>query len=870
MDTLDGSSLMNTARSAMDRDCHQETNISMSHSAQKAQHTSPPSDFYYTTTADYDVQMQIMDTIREMDIVIPTSHVKGHQDSKKHLSYEARLNIQADLLATRAWQRHFTGHKHVHYPASQCSFYINNQVITRAYCKTMRRAYASHHTNTYLHEKYKWDDAQCESVDWYSHGSSIGCLPHNILRSRNGKTLPLEEKNSQHGGKLHESLCKAFNKHKVDPNLRKLILQGLVAAISDEPSQQDPVIEIRDVPHEYKHLADAQNALGWYHLWYGRYHLEWDRYQRRYLTLVGETDEVRSLTAYDHPLMELIKVGVSTHKKHTNTSGPVMERMTIVSLVDVLNACTQAPRLFPNRGYTKDQGHGHQKGTIILSLLRNLHGGFVSHKRMLGEQTTRNKKGNQPNFSGSNHNNTDEILWCSSKHKSFLGRTGHKKDILMRKFLLRIEQTLDASDDFELIPLYDKDMGLSNDIVQWLSHDFWSRYRMSFRKKIGSHKFNVGAFKYHIAGGNNTVHMVLFKVPHGCTMEDDNVMMAFKQAADEAPRHANRAETNDCIAAIKEASNLSTKKTLAIVKSYFKSQGSTCDSLGHVWAGVQAGDFDGDSLMDMHTFNIRGNTDQSEFETFYKGVIDLLELDGTGAHDRRHSDGREELGGAATYMSRFISLEDIIRETCTYLDDKGGQSYKVPSSRMLAYHQFSPNHEHRKMATMFTGKLGVKHKIQSRNARANHGHGHWVAKLNQHWCYSLVNIRNLVEDASCDIQWVSGMLPWNAAIYTVGLDDKAGIPVGRKVALSATQRQSGRTIVSEKGETVAGDHDFKCDKVVASVIHQLNIAKDVEEFQYSGEPEGNGTIAVALHDSTLEPSDVFTHNAYVSLMTWSR
>jgi hypothetical protein len=30
----------------------------------------------------------------------------------------------------------------VHYPASQCSFYINNQVITQAYRKTMRQAYA--------------------------------------------------------------------------------------------------------------------------------------------------------------------------------------------------------------------------------------------------------------------------------------------------------------------------------------------------------------------------------------------------------------------------------------------------------------------------------------------------------------------------------------------------------------------------------------------------------------------------------------------------------------------------------------------------------------------------------------------------------
>eukprot|EP00978_Attheya_sp_CCMP212_P003267 scaffold6745_cov38-Attheya_sp.AAC.4 len=113
-----------------------------------------------------------------------------------------------------------------------------------------------------------------------------------------------------------------------------------------------------------------------------------------------------------------------------------------------------------------------------------------------------------------------------------------------------------------------------------------------------------------------------------------------------------------------------------------------------------------------------------------------------------------------------------------------------------------------------------------------------LAKLNQHWRYSLVNIRNLVEEAKCDTtQTVSHMLPGNAAVYAVGLDDKAGILVGEKIEL------------------------LLCDKVVASVIHQLNIAKDVEESQYSGGPEGNGTIAVALHDSsTLDPSDVFTHN----------
>eukprot|EP00978_Attheya_sp_CCMP212_P013961 scaffold35303_cov37-Attheya_sp.AAC.1 len=162
----------------------------------------------------------------------------------------------------------------------------------------MRRAYASHHTSAYLHEKYNWDDKQCESVDWYSHGSSIECLPHNHIlrftqerfiidwlprnqtlfdrnRSPTNKcqscNVEIEterhflwcEKNSQNGGKLHESLRKAFNKHTVDPNIRQLILQGLVYAISAEPSKEsDSVTEIRGIPYEYKYLADAQNSLG--------------------------------------------------------------------------------------------------------------------------------------------------------------------------------------------------------------------------------------------------------------------------------------------------------------------------------------------------------------------------------------------------------------------------------------------------------------------------------------------------------------------------------------------------------------------------------------------------------------------------------
>eukprot|EP00978_Attheya_sp_CCMP212_P034918 scaffold149325_cov37-Attheya_sp.AAC.1 len=86
-----------------------------------AYRSAPPSSHDFLKP-DYDVQMQIIATIKELDIDIHTKHVKGHQDDDAtydQLSYEAQLNIQSDRLATQAWQKYYFAHPHVHYPDSQ-------------------------------------------------------------------------------------------------------------------------------------------------------------------------------------------------------------------------------------------------------------------------------------------------------------------------------------------------------------------------------------------------------------------------------------------------------------------------------------------------------------------------------------------------------------------------------------------------------------------------------------------------------------------------------------------------------------------------------------------------------------------------------
>jgi hypothetical protein len=150
--------------------------------------STPPSSCSFLKPK-YDVQMQIINTIRDLDIEILTHHVKGHQDKTiplKQLSYPSQLNVHADWLATQAYEKYSGVHpQHVHYPASQCTLYINNKAVNRAYRAYrayMRRAYSSHDAREYLMEKYKWDHHTCENIDWYSHGIAIKSLPCNQLR----------------------------------------------------------------------------------------------------------------------------------------------------------------------------------------------------------------------------------------------------------------------------------------------------------------------------------------------------------------------------------------------------------------------------------------------------------------------------------------------------------------------------------------------------------------------------------------------------------------------------------------------------------------------------------------------------------------
>ena len=111
-------------------------------------------------------------------------------------------------------------------------------------------------------------------------------------------------KNKQTKAKLHEALRKVFNKHTIDPVLRKLIYQGLEISIADELTEYGVECELQNIPQEYKSLVEAIDNAGIFQLWYGRFPIEWDWYQRRYLKKLskknieptGEPKWIRAVT----------------------------------------------------------------------------------------------------------------------------------------------------------------------------------------------------------------------------------------------------------------------------------------------------------------------------------------------------------------------------------------------------------------------------------------------------------------------------------------------------------------------------------------------------------------------------------------------
>jgi hypothetical protein len=123
---------------------------------------------------DVDVIRAIITTMKTVQTIcqIEIKHIKGHQDkSKKHLTNEERLNVEADKLATTAIYRSKVSN--VMLPGNKTRLLINNKEVTSKFTKTLRDTFHATRMHKYYQETYKWTNHTIEDIWWQAHGKAI-------------------------------------------------------------------------------------------------------------------------------------------------------------------------------------------------------------------------------------------------------------------------------------------------------------------------------------------------------------------------------------------------------------------------------------------------------------------------------------------------------------------------------------------------------------------------------------------------------------------------------------------------------------------------------------------------------------------------
>lgn len=266
-------------------------------------------------------------------------------------------------------------------------------------------------------------------------------------------------------------------------------------------------------------------------------------------------------------------------------------------------------------------------------------------------------------------------------------------------------------------------------------------------------------------------------------------------------------------------------------------------------------------ISDLRFLNTRNKNDAYMFEPFWDGVKKVIELDGCGAHRRRHDEGDLEQTTKVSYVPMINTFQQLSDATKKYLLDEGlieGEDFKIPSNEWIR-RNFAASRDSWSVAERMTGKLPFKRTLQSRSSRSFHIHAHYCAQLKKIWRDHLSRVRQLLEKRDEDLESCHDLLPWYAALKGIGLDDKAGIPCAIDNPISAVKSNCTRAFVHRGGVVFAADHDFGCHKISASVLSSFNIGTDPGESLFSGGSSGRGEISVHLHDAIFDPSSSFHH-----------
>ena len=234
--------------------------------------------------------------------------MRGHQDDKKEwhqLTWPELLNCNCDQRASVLL--HSSPHRDRHtlntlyFP--HVDLLHNSIPITNNIPSTIRQLYGSSAMRTFLSQKFKWNSATCDLIDWLCHGRALSRLSlsqQTFIIKMIHEWLPLHQQkhriNYHHTNicpicqqhietpqhfltcahppyhSLSRQLLTAVRNHcdrwGSSPETKSILLHGLA-------SLHSPNISPTHYPKIYHFLIKSQHKIGWNQLIYGRFATEW-------------------------------------------------------------------------------------------------------------------------------------------------------------------------------------------------------------------------------------------------------------------------------------------------------------------------------------------------------------------------------------------------------------------------------------------------------------------------------------------------------------------------------------------------------------------------------------------------------------------
>ena len=265
--------------------------------------------------SEADVELQIVDTIQQLNADPLYMHVKSHPDETipvKELPWNSQLNVKCDEKASEKLKNLEVKPRVTTLPASKIMLSINNTTITHHQASQIRRAYSKASSKEYLSHHHQWKN-QFETIDWETVHATYKKMPFHMklfVTKWVNKILPLNQRRfkwnlfptpmcpswcQQLENEQHLLTCNHQARQSHNTAFSKILTQNM-KTLNIDPYLQEIIQTYLERLYKcqntknihYNKIYEKQYAIGKYSIFYGLLTQDWVHQQNKYLYYIGK------------------------------------------------------------------------------------------------------------------------------------------------------------------------------------------------------------------------------------------------------------------------------------------------------------------------------------------------------------------------------------------------------------------------------------------------------------------------------------------------------------------------------------------------------------------------------------------------------